>query len=110
MTREEEIKEKAIEIAMPCFNGECKDFIDDPCMGTPCYANERYEAAISMAEWADQNPREGLWDAEKVVEWILNNYETYEQTYTDNSGNHTYSDFQICQFIRSLREAMEEQQ
>lgn len=59
-------------------------------------------------ETADQHPRKGLWDAEKVVEWILNNYETYEQTYSDNSGNHTYSDFQIGQFIRNLRKAMED--
>ena len=61
-----------------------------------------------MANWADKNPRKGLWDSEKVVEWILNNYETYEQIYSDNSGNHTYSDFQIGQFIRNLQKAMEE--
>jgi hypothetical protein len=66
------------------------------------------EDLIKIAEHFYNLPRKGLWDAKKIVDWILNNYGTYEQTYTDNSGNHTYSDFQIGQFIRNLREAMEE--
>lgn len=92
MDREEEIAEKAIEM-YPA--------------GTQNSLQFRVGFSTGV-EWADQHPREGLWDSEKVVEWILNNYETYEQTYSDNSGNHTYSDFQIGQFIRNLRKAMED--
>jgi len=29
------------------------------------------------AEWADEHPREGLWDAEKVTEWLKNNSSNY---------------------------------
>lgn len=49
MTREEEIKKRAKE----CF--------DEPI-----------EQALFWkgAEWADQHPRKGLWDAEKVCAWI----------------------------------------
>lgn len=65
------------------------------------------EKFIEGAKWADQNPRKGLWDSEKVIDWILNNYPTYEQIYTNNSGSHCYSDFQIGEFIRNLRKAME---
>ena len=25
---------------------------------------------IEGAKWADQHPRKGLWDAEKVIEWL----------------------------------------
>jgi hypothetical protein len=59
-------------------------------------------------ETADQYPRKELWDSKEVCEWILNNYPTYEQIYTDNSGSHCYSDFQIGEFIRNLRKAMKE--
>ena len=31
-------------------------------------------AFIRGAEWADKHPRKGLWDAEKVIEWIKNNF------------------------------------
>ena len=28
---------------------------------------------IVGAEWADEHPREGLWDKEKVIKWLENN-------------------------------------
>lgn len=99
MSREEEIHNAAMDVSNRWKRSELLPTQDEIIA---------YDAAVTMAEWVDQNPKEGLWDSEKVVEWILNNYETYEQTYSDNSGNHTYSDFQIGQFIRNLRKAMEE--
>lgn len=34
-------------------------------------------SVIQGAEWADQHPRKGLVDIEKIVEWIENNVEKY---------------------------------
>jgi hypothetical protein len=31
------------------------------------------EGYIKGAKWADQHPRKGLWDAEKVIEWLKKN-------------------------------------
>lgn len=100
MSREEENREKAKELAIKY----CKDI--DP-HGKEIYNIGCEIACCEMVEWADQHPREGLWDSEKVVEWILNNYGTYEQTYAD-VGGYIFSDFQIEQFIKDLRKAMEE--
>lgn len=33
--------------------------------------------AIKAIEWADQHPRKGLWDNEKVIEWIALHAELY---------------------------------
>lgn len=94
MTREEEIKQAARNRA---------DQYEHPVDWSDCY-----HYFLQGAEWADQHQKKELWDSEKVIDWILNNYSTYEQIYSDNSGNHTYSDFQIGQFIRNLRKAMED--
>lgn len=32
-----------------------------------------YDRFLEGAEWADQHPRKGLWDAEKVIEWLKRN-------------------------------------
>ena len=32
--------------------------------------NHCYHHYIQGAEWADQHPRKGLWDVEKVIEWL----------------------------------------
>lgn len=98
MTREGDFKEEG-RIAVNKYARELGDYTFGE--------GSMVEMFVLGANYADQHPKKGLWDAEKVVKWILNNYGTYEQLYTDNSGNHTYSDFQIGQFIRKLRKAME---
>ena len=30
-------------------------------------------ACLSAIEWADKNPKEGLWDKEKVLDWAYEN-------------------------------------
>ena len=59
MTREEEIKKRAKE----CF--------DEPI-----------EQALFWkgAEWADQNPRKGLWDGDRAIAWLKENIGEYYMT------------------------------
>lgn len=55
MSREEENREKEITQA-----AESEYFVTKA---------EEF-AWIHGVEWADQHPREGLWDAQKVIEWL----------------------------------------
>lgn len=56
MTREEEIKQAAKNRA---------DQYEHPVDWNNCYHHY-----IQGAEWADQHPRKGLVDIEKVIEWL----------------------------------------
>lgn len=40
-----------------------------------------YRTAIEMAKWADEHPKKGLWDGEKVIEWLKENFERYVYNY-----------------------------
>ena len=44
-----------------------------------CYPTwEEYNAGFYQgAKWADQHSRKGLWNAEKVIEWLMNNINNY---------------------------------
>ncbi len=65
MTREEEIEEKARYLAIKY----CKDIDSN---GKECYNIGCEIACKEMTEWADQHPRKGLWDAEKVCNILRN--------------------------------------
>lgn len=52
-----------------------------------------HKAYIAGFDYADQNPREGLWDAKKVIEWLRNNQKGFILTDID---------------IDDLRKAMED--
>lgn len=39
------------------------------------------------ARWADQNPKKGLWDANKVLAWISQNIESYCKLDAKNFNN-----------------------
>lgn len=67
MTKEE-MEKKAKEIAESFRTARC--FSKHP-------SDIAYNAAIEMANWADQHPREGLWDKEKVIGWLMNNINNY---------------------------------
>lgn len=54
--------------------------------------------AIKAIEWADQHPRKGLWDSEKVTSFIKENVREY----------HKSGVFHVDDFIRDLRKAMED--
>lgn len=89
----EEIKEKAKEIAESFRTA--RSFSRHP-------SDIAYEAAIQMADWADQNPRKGLWDSEKVIKWLRANIDNYAyyNVKTDECG--------VNDFEEDLQKAMEE--
>lgn len=51
---------------------------------------------IRGVEWADEHPKEGLWDKEKVTQWLKENFEHYAYNYG------------IDEVIAGLTKAMEE--
>jgi hypothetical protein len=86
MTREKEIKREAKYSA----NGT----IDDELA-------EMY--FIRGAEWADQHPRKGLLDGEKVIEWL----DKYADSYTYFNVDKQETEF-IGQMFEDLKKSMEE--
>lgn len=73
MTREEEIKQAAKNRA---------DQYEHPVDWNNCYHHY-----TQGAEWADQHPRKGLWDANKVLAWISQNIESYCKLDAKNFNN-----------------------
>ena len=61
MSREEEIAEKAIKM-YPAGTQNSLQFRVGFSTG---------------ADWADQHPRKGLWDSEKVIKWLRANIDNY---------------------------------
>jgi hypothetical protein len=61
------------------------------------------EGYIKGANYADQHPRKGLWDANKVIKWLQDNADSYTwyDEFKGESG-------MIDDFIEDLRKAMEE--
>lgn len=60
-------------------------------------------AFIRGAEWADRNPRKGLWDSEKVIQWLQDHADLYTW-YDEFEGESGMTD----DFIHYLRKAMED--
>jgi hypothetical protein len=91
MTREEEI-EKAIEEEFEdhLFEDEC-DYI---------MQSSKFKKGIL---WADQNPKKGLWDANKVIKWLQDNADSHTW-YDEFEGESGMTD----NFIEDLQKAMEE--
>lgn len=70
MTREEEIEQQAKSLYYHfCVRETCEG--EDDCINCPY--GKVIEPLVSMAKWADQHPRKGLWDAEKVIKWLEEN-------------------------------------
>ena len=61
------------------------------------------------ARWADEHPREGLWDSKKVCEWIINNAWEYIETKTVGIEE-VYKDFNGENLINDLKKAMEKEE
>ena len=85
MTREEEIKRGAKYNA----NGTIDDVLAEMYF-------------IRGAEWADEHPKEGLWDAEKVIKWLRANI--------DNNADYNIKTDEcfVNDFEEDLRKAMED--
>lgn len=62
-------------------------------------------AFIRGAQWADQHPKEGLWDSKKVIEWIKNNAGSYLE---DNHKFGEGSEYCTTELLDDLRKAMED--
>lgn len=91
MTREEEIQ-KAIEEEFEdhLFEDEY-DYI---------MQSSKFKKGIL---WADENPKEGLWDAEKVIKFI---HTIFTETISGNVISRTNTT--VDEVIKDLRKAMEE--
>ena len=94
MTREEEIKQAIKDI---CSCEFCK-FDKDYCP----FCKER-NVTIEAINWADQHPRKGLWDAEKICSFIEENIDNYLYINRDWNAPQIKSNF-----IEDLKKAMEE--
>ena len=93
MNREEEIKQAAKNRA---------DQYEHPVDWNRCYHHY-----IQGAEWADQHPREGLWDAEKVINF-LKERATLENSSNINIHINGVTYHFVNDFIEDLKKAMEE--
>ena len=58
-------------------------------------------------EWADQHPRKGLWDSEKVCKWIEEHSGDYMTLENDEEGE-LQAVFYKTRLINDLRKAMED--
>lgn len=95
MTREEKANEIAQRWMDVLLDGENFD------------KHDLYNICMQMAEWADQHPMKGLWDAEKVINFLK------ERATLENSSNinihingATYHS--VNDFIHDLKKAMED--
>lgn len=61
------------------------------------------EKFIEGAKWADEHPRKGLWDAEKVIKFI---HTIFTETISGNVISRTNTT--VDEVIKDLRKAMEE--
>lgn len=93
MTREEEIKQAAKNRA---------DQYEHPVDWNNCYHHY-----IQGAEWADQHPKKGLWDSEKVCKY-LENHAGYYMTLENDEDGELQSVFYQKGLIEDLRKAMED--
>lgn len=69
MTREEEIKRFAHNYSEENYKGDSYE----------AYAEKEdiAKACVDSIKWADQHPRKGLWNAEKVIKWLRANIDNY---------------------------------
>lgn len=95
MTREEEKLNENEQLALKIAEelSEGREF--------KCDSLDIYKGAMKMADWKDQHPRKGLWDSEKVIEWLKEYTDDYFVRDTDDSW------LREDDFIRDLRKAME---
>jgi hypothetical protein len=97
MTREEYAKYIANDLELCCNNDNIKPFV----------STSAYAAAIKMSEWADQHPREGLWDSQKVIEWIKNNFSCSGHGFP---LHYLHTSYQPEDIVKDLCKAMEEKE
>lgn len=87
MTRQEEISKEA------------KIYADNPDSSIIEHISDEMGFRAG-AEWADEHPKKGFVNKEKVEQWIIGCFE-----FLNDAGNHK---FKIDMFINNFRKAMEE--
>lgn len=95
MTREEEMLKFAHDYSEQNYKGDNYE----------AYAEKEdiAKACIDSINWADSHPRKGLWDSEKVTEWLENHvreFKYYDSDFAD--GN-----IDVDGLIETLTKAME---
>lgn len=60
------------------------------------------EAFEAGAEWADKHPRKGLWDSQKVIDYI------YNHAHVRTFGDIVIDDMSVTEFIETMKQEMEE--
>lgn len=78
MTREEEFRQAVSDYLKECFA------LKFPTVNERLKESDLYGAFKHGVKWADNNPRKGLVDIDKVVEWLRNNLEHYMYNYGIN--------------------------
>lgn len=68
-----------------------------------------YSAAIEMADWKDQHPKKGLWDAEKVCKYLEEHASNFMGLENDEEGE-LQTVFYQKGLVDNLRKAMEDRQ
>jgi len=96
MKREEQIKEASIDFQIAT---------NPRCIAGGAFADFAREMNVNQsfiegAKWADQHPKEGLVDVEKVEQWIKECF-----AFLNDAGHHN---FKVDKFIENFRIAMEE--
>ena len=94
MTREESMKQNARKYA--------ESLADSLCFGDSPITRARIHAFIKGAEYADEHPRKGLWDSEKVIDYI------YHHAHVRTFGDIVIDDMSVTEFIETMKKAMEE--
>ena len=100
MTKEEEIL-----LSRNLSNNQIQDILENLDMiddngHCPYTAEEIFKAGV---KYADSHPREGLWDANKVIKWLQDNADSYTW-YNEFEGESGMTD----DFIEDLQKAMKE--
>lgn len=100
MIRKEEIEKASVDYQMSKH---------PMAIGGDAFADTIYKMNINPsfivgAKWADQHPRKGLWDSEKVCKFLYEKIIDITYLNNDNTNEHYDKD----EFIEDLRKVMEE--
>lgn len=98
MTREEEIKKAEVEYFNETYFDGC-DYVGEVA---------KTAAFIAGAKWADEHPKDGLVNLDKVCEWLENKCENKREYISGLFGGPCSINIMFENISKDLRKAMEE--
>ena len=98
MTREEEIKKAEVEYFNETYFDGC-DYVGEVA---------KTAAFIAGAKWADEHPKDGLVNLDKVCEWLENKCENKREYISGLVGGPCSINIMFENISKDLRKAMEE--